>query len=520
MPNDSRLKSLENTIIIKNEDRIELSYKTCEINFGGNTGVYVPDKTALDFHNDKTSTVKLAMGPYGSGKTSFLLMDGILKACAMPPCKDGVRRSRAIIIRNTFDQLKKGAFDLWMTWCSKLGKVDYTVGNQLYAHHLFDDGHGLVDYELWFLPVNSREDVEKLKSFNATFAIINELSTLPQLAFKDVSGRLGRYPKQDLFDPRYIKNPDKPYWYGILADTNPPKQKHFIYDIFEKEMPQGFRIFKQPPGLLEDENWNLVKDGYGQYVTNPEAENVGPNRGLAIDFYPKLAQGATREYINVYCMGRYGTLSSGKPVYPNYNDDFHAVDDIEIDKNEPILITLDGGFTPAALISQFVNGRLLFITEFTTERMYLEQLIEHVVKPWLAANCRDIPIMGWVGDPAITQREHEALDELGIDLEKATTNEITARVQAVVSFLTKMDKYSALSVSKRGCPVLREGFVGEYKFKELKTIEQKFVDTPEKSHPISDIHDCGQYAALHFISNMVNSRINTNSEIFINTEMY
>lgn len=439
-------------------------------------------------------------------------MDGIFKACAMPPCKDGIRRSRAIIIRNTFDQLKKGAFDIWMTWCSKLGKVNYTTGNQLYAHHLFNDGYGLVDYELWFLPLSSRDDVEKIKSFNATFAILNELSSLPRLVFKDITARLGRYPKKDTLDAAYIrsKNIDIPYWYGIIADTNPPKIRHFIYDLFEKEQPKGFKLFKQPPGLLTDE--------YNNYLPNPAADNYGV--GIPHDYYMKLAQGATKEYINVYCLGKYGTLAAGKPVYPNYNDDLHAVEDIEINKDEPILITLDGGFTPAALISQFINGRLLFIKEFTTEHMYLEQLVKDILKPYISAYCKNIPIMGWIGDPAITQREVEALEEMGIDLEKATTNEIEARVQAMVSFLTRMDKVPAFFISKKGCPILREGFNGEYKFRELKTIEQKFVEVPDKTHPVSDIHDCGQYAALHFILNMVNSTKHINSEIFINTEIY
>ena len=517
----ARTQHLEDILLLNNNDILDLSYKTYEIKHSHDVGTYKPSKTGIEFHSDNVSDVKLALGPYGSGKTSMILMDSIFKACAMPPCNDGIRRSRVIVVRNTFDQLKKGVFDLWMTWCSKLGKVNYTTGNQLYAHHLFNDGYGLVDMELWFLPVRSTDDADKLKSFNATFAILNELSTLPRLIFKDVAARLGRYPKKDTIDSRYIRsaNKDIPYWYGIIADTNPPNTRHFIYDIFEKELPNGFRIFKQPPGLLEEEEKKILMDPKGNYIANKEADNYGI--GIPSDYYPKLAQGATQEYINVYCMGRYGTLSEGKPVYPSYNDDLHSVEDIEIDKDESILLTLDGGFTPAALISQFINGRLDYVKEFTTERMYLEELIEQVVKPYIAATYRDVLIEGWVGDPAITQREVEALKRLGISLKKANTNEIAPRVQAQVSFLNKMvDGQPALRVSKKGCPVLRAGFIGEYKFRKLKTIEEKIADIPEKLHPVSDIHDCGQYASLHFISNMVRKENRVDSKIFINTEQF
>jgi len=498
---------------VDNETNLDLSYKTYQIQHSPHVGTYKPSKTGIAFHSDYTSDVKLVMGPYGSGKTSMALMDLIFKACAMPPCLDGIRRSRTIIIRNTFDQLKKGVFDLWMTWCSKLGKVDYTSGNQLFAHHLFNDGYGLVDMELWFIPLNSTDDIERLKSFNATNALLNELSALPRLVLEHIPARLGRYPKKDTIDPRYIKakNIDVPYWHGIISDTNPPKTRHFIYDIFEKQRPDGFRIFKQPSGLIVDE--------HGNYLPNPECDNYGV--GIPSDYYVNQTRGVTKEYIKVFCMGEYGTLSDGKPVYPSYNDDLHAVEDIEVNKDEPILITLDGGFTPAALISQFVNGRLDFIKGFTTERMYLEELVEQVVRPYLAANYRDMLIEGWVGDPAITQRETEALDRLGIRLKKANTNEIAPRVQAMVSFLNKMvDGQPALRVSKKGCPILREGFNGEYKFKKLKTIEEKVADIPEKLHPVSDIHDCGQYAALHFIQNMIRSENRIDSKIFINTERF
>lgn len=513
----SRLATAEQNVNTASTQDIDANFKTREIAFykAINVGTYKPSKTAMLFHRDE-SDIKVIMGPYGSGKTSMCCMDVIFRACQMPPCLDGVRRARTIILRNTFDQLKKGIFDVWCSWCDNLGHVRKTSGNQLLAKHLFNDGYGLVELELWFIPLDSIDDIEKLKSFNATNAILNELSELPRSVLEHLPARLGRYPKKDTIDPQYITKKydteiilpngkteilECPYWHGIIADTNPPPIKHFIYTIFEKERPPNYKLFKQPPGLLVGDDGNVIKEN-GQYYPNVECDNYGI--GLPKDYYIKQAQGATQEFIKVYCLGQYGTLCEGLPMYPQYNDDLHAVEDIQYVKDEPILITLDGGFTPAGLVQQCINGQLRAIKEFTTDRMYFDELIKNVLLPYATTTLENFEIT-WVCDPTITEREVLAVAELGIILVKALTNNIEPRVQAMTAFLNKMVfGEPAFLLSKVGCPVLREGFNGEYKFKKSQKITDEVEkDKPDKTHPISDVHDCAQYGALHFGGNML-----------------
>lgn len=510
-----RLEALEQSLKLQSAVHISVDYENYIIDFhGDNPRRYIPSATAKKFHEDD-SDVKLIMGPFGSGKTSSNCVEILFDVCKMPYCKDGVRRYRALIFRNTFEQLKKGAFDSWMTWCYDLGKTHFKSGNELTASHVFNDGFGIIELDLWFIPVNTSDDVQKFKSYNATAAFINELSEFPLLGLESIPGRLGRYPKFDTINEKTVKKwfetkftlPDgtieivkSPYWHGIHADTNPTNPRHYTYRIFESERIDGFTLHKQPPGLLINE-----KDG--SYMPNPDCDNYGI--GIPKDYYLTLAKGATKEFINVFCMGNWGTVADGEPVYPQYNDDIHAVEHIEYNQNEPLIITLDGGFTPAALIQQSYNGQYFAIKEFTTERMYLEELAEFILLPYLNSNLLDYPAkwqLKWIGDPAITERETQALLKLGIVLEKALTNDIEPRVQSVVYFLNRMSSGSpALQISKTGCPVLREGFNGEYKFKKLRVIgeDKSRKDIPEKLHPISDIHDCAQYGALHFTGNVL-----------------
>jgi len=528
----AKLEQLEKQIAITSSQHILIDYQTYTIDFfGENTKRYVPSKTQLAFHK-ADSNVKLIMGAFGSGKTSTNCMEIIFNASKMPYCKDGIRRYRALIFRNTFEQLKKGAFDSWMTWCETLGVANFKTGNELYAHHIFNDGYGTIDLELWFIPVNSSDDVHKFKSYNATAAFINELSEFPLLGLQSLPGRLGRYPQFESIDnntvtkwyEKDIQLPNGqmlylkvPYWYGIHADTNPTNTRHFVYRLFEAERIPEFKLFKQPPGLLIDE-----KDG--SYYPNPDCDNYGI--GIPKDYYLNLSKGATKEFINVYCQGHWGIVADGDPIYPQYNDDLHAVDKIELNKSESLIITLDGGFTPAALLQQCYNGQYFAIKEFVTERMYLEELVENKVLAYINSTFsieerKTIEIM-WIGDPAITQRETEALSNLGIDLLKADTNEIEPRVQSVIYFLNRMSSGSpGFQISKKNCPVLREGFNGEYKFKKLRVIgeNKSRKERPEKIHPVSDIHDCCQYGALHFVGNMVKKESIIDSRSFLHKEL-
>lgn len=523
-----RLKAIEESRKRKQRHDVYIDYETDEIKFLCNHNrKYIPSETAKAYHRDE-SAVKAVMGPYGSGKTTFCCMDLLIRACKMPRCYDGVRRCRTLIFRNTFDQLKKGVYDTWTQWFSDLGQTKYLKGNQLEFHHKFNDGEGIIEWEIWFIPMEKITDPSKFKSFNATNALLNELSELPRTVLDHLPSRLGRYPLKDEIDPFDIEIAYKkpiildgnkiercPYWNGILADTNPPDTRHYVYKTFEIERPEGFKMFKQPPGLIEQEN--------GTYLPNPNCDNYGI--GIGQDYYLKQVAGHTKEYINVYCLGKYGIYIPGKPVYPQYNDDYHSIEKIDFDPNHPVLISFDGGFTPAALFEQMVGGQLRAIYELTTDRMYLEEFAEFIVLPFISANLRGYKFE-ITGDPAITQREEEALKKLGFPLKKAPTNKIEPRVQSQAEFLNRnVGGEPCFIVSRTGCPELRAGFIGEYNFKEIKRINTKtgnpeHAEEPDKTHPTSDIHDCAQYGSLLFSQNELLLQRKLDGDQFINAERY
>jgi len=66
---------------------------------------YTPPKSVEPYLTSE-SFVSLIVGPVGSTKTTASIIKIAYHASRMAPCKDGIRRSRAIWVRNTKEQLR------------------------------------------------------------------------------------------------------------------------------------------------------------------------------------------------------------------------------------------------------------------------------------------------------------------------------------------------------------------------------------------------------------------------------
>src|SRR3972149_8779581 len=66
--------------------------------------IYIPSKTGLLAHSDN-SFVRLIMGPYGSGKSTWCHNEIVRRTCSMPFWSNGRRRAKWAIVRNTSGEL-------------------------------------------------------------------------------------------------------------------------------------------------------------------------------------------------------------------------------------------------------------------------------------------------------------------------------------------------------------------------------------------------------------------------------
>jgi hypothetical protein len=345
-----------------------------------------------------------------------------------------------------------------------------------------------------FIALDRPEDVRKIKSLELTGCYINELSEVPQAALAHMKGRVNRYPSRAFCH--------EPYWSGIIADTNPPADDHWIHKDFEEQQFDGHKLFKQPPGLLKNED--------GLWVRNPNADNAAH---LPDDYYEKLALGQSKEFIKVFCLGEYGSVGFGKLVYPEFNTDIHAVDHLDAIQGEGLIIDWDFGLTPACTVQQITSrGQLLILKEYVGEGMGIRSFAENIVIPGLKKDFPYCKVSLSVGDPAGNHRSEVfeemscigELNSLGIPTIAAKTNDLAPRIAALRYFLNRMiDGKPALQLDKKKCPTLYKGFAKEYVYDRLAVAgEERYRDKPTKnmcSHPMNAL----EYGCLEIASDRI-----------------
>lgn len=493
---------LKNSFVREDDVHIRLIDKEAIIYASDKNKIYSPNSTGKLFHADNTF-VQLIMGPYGSGKSTICANKIVQHAISMPKWHNGRRRSKCLVIRNTSGELQSTTLQTWLQWFGELGSIRKRQKPLLTYEHTFNDGDGIIELELVFIALDRDEDIRKLKSIEATMAYINELSEVPQVVLHHLIGRVNhRYPSQAFCTD--------PYWSGIICDTNPPDEDHWIYKDFELNLTPNYKVFHQPSGLIINDDGSFQKDSEGNYIANPDCDNYV---NLSPDYYPKLAEKRSEGFIKVFCGGKYGIVESGKRVYPEYNDDLHSVHRLEALQGVLIHLGFDFGLCPACIVMQITpRGQVRLLKEYITEDMGIRTFAKNIVLPQLSIDFVYNKIGESEGDPAGAAGDQimeelsciGELNSLGIKTNPATTNDIDVRIASVKYFLNAMiDGQPALLLSREGCPILRKGFVNGYHFKRVNISgDERYQDKPNKNR-FSHIHDAVQYILMKFAGDQV-----------------
>lgn len=464
---------------------------------------YSPEPTPRRFHASE-ARIKGIMGPIGSGKSSACVMELYLRAVGQKPF-EGVRRSRTFIVRNTYPQLKSTTINTFIEWVPETtpdGQPFFVINWQppivgrLNIPHPSGDGTR-VEWEVYFLPLDRDEDIQNVKGVEITDAWINEACEVPKSALDLLGGRL-RYPSKRMGGSN---------WRGILMDTNPPDDDSWWYQLAEVEKPLGFNFFRQPPAVVKIPKKS--KEDRQEYAPNqgqtglPPAENIR-NHDSGWDYYMLQVPGKDQEWIKVFLEGDYGSILSGKPVYPEYSDTLHVSKaDLTVYRGLPIVLGFDFGLTPACVICQMSpRGQFRVLDELYAEDMGIRSFARNVVKPHLQNYYGEIPYTAW-GDPAGSTRSQtsevtclEELNEAGIKTEMASTNEMIKRREAVAGYLSRLTDGEPAFLLSSKCKLLRKGFLGGYHYRKMRVAgTDRYAEVPEKNK-FSHIHDALQYACL------------------------
>jgi hypothetical protein len=434
--------------------------------------------------------LSLVCGPVGSTKTTAGIVKILYHAKRMAPCSDGIRRSRCVWVRNTREQLRDTSIPDFLKWFP-----DGLAGSFLKSEYKFFLKLDDVECEVLFRGLDDSNDVRRLLSLQASFAVLDEFREINKDVFEALQGRLGRYP-----DGMMV--PHKPEWgndanghpvQGCVTDTgepnshlwgmsNPPDMDTF-WEALLTNPPDNTHVTIQPSGMSDEADWVHL---------------------LPSNYYTNLAKGKTQEYIDVYIHSKFGKSLAGQPVFRSFDSDFHVADSELspiLNGLRPVLIGMDFGLNPSAVVGQIdALGRLLIYRSLTADGMGLLRFLRTILKPELAQAFPGAPVLV-IGDPAGTARAqtdertvYDILDQEGFVSQPAYTNSLVARITAVEQFLNRQVDTGPGMLIDPQCRPLINALRGKYRYKLKKNGE--FEGEPEKNEA-SHIADALQYLCMH-----------------------
>jgi hypothetical protein len=442
-----------------------------------------PGPVSAAFLRDR-SFFSAIMGPIGSAKTSTCVMKSIhVGAEQRPSVLDGVRYTRGAVVRDTYRNLSRTTLPTFKSWLPK-GAGQWTGGGnepaQLHLRARMPDGTRM-DMEVLFVALGDQSIEDVARGWELTWFYLNEADRLPEDVKTYLAGRVGRYPSALHGGAS---------WRGGFADYNAPDVDNWLYRLAEESRPDGHAFFRQPGGR------------------EAGAENL---ENLPPGYYEQQAAGAPDWYVRRMIDNLYGYSRDGKPVYPEWRDDWHCAGTVlQPVRGLAVKVSLDQGLHPAAILRQTMpNGQRRVLDELVSEGG--AQGLAQQLKALMASDrYRDVQVVGGRCDPAAAARDGNDAESWvdcfnrlmgwsgGKMVRLADTNDPEKR-QSAVRRLLKMtvdDGRPALLVSS-GCRFLRKGFNSDYRFKRMRVPGvAQYADAPEKRFPFSDVHDALQYDAL------------------------
>lgn len=433
--------------------------------------VYNPPKSLVEFLTCE-SFISLVSGPVGSGKSSAAVMKIAYHAKKMRAGKDGVRRSRAVVVRNTNQMLTDATIPTFTTWFPEGVAGSYARTDKRFTLK-FDD----VECDVLFRGLDDANDVRRLLSLECSFGVLDEYREIHPDIFNALQGRVGRYPS--VAKGGCVMDDGSPNAH-IWGATNAPDTDTF-WEQYMSEPPQTASIYMQPDALSDEVDWkdNLI-EGY----------------------YEKLAEGKTEDWIDVYIRNKFGRSLAGTPVYErSFVSDFHVADSglkPVPQPDYPIIVGIDFGRTPCAIFKQRdPRGRVLTLSEITSENMGIETFIRLKLVPHVANTYPGFEMV-CAPDPAGFMKQQlneltlvDALRNAGFTCVKPPSNKPEYRIQAVERLLSQQMEGDAMYLVDPSCTMLIKGFKHGYRYKKKRNGELE--DKPDKNE-YSHIHDANQYA--------------------------
>jgi hypothetical protein len=436
------------------------------------------------------------IGPVGSGKTTGIFFKLIYLAGLQAKGPDGIRRSRAVVVRNTGQQLQDTTLNSWFTWFKPGQAGAWEITNKKFTLR-----YGDVECEVLFRPLDTPQDVARVLSLEVTFALLDEFVEIPQAIIDALSARCGRYPS--------VIEGGCTNW-GMWGSSNPSTEDNWWFD----HLHNGIGVIQPGEGVslhhrivLDERNarYFLQPSGY-----SPHAENV-ENLPGGRDYYTAAARNKSEAWIKQFIEAEWGYSVAGKPVVQAFNPQVHlSRRPLVFDPNRHLVGGYDPGIGGSAMIlgQEDLEGRLHVLGEITTSGVGAGRFVSERLRPFLTRGFPDLRDGGFTiaPDPAAGNRtptdESTVLNVLKrhypVSIE--TNNRLPLRLDAIDYFATRMAfGMPALVIDEQACPMLTRALKGGWRFAldKKENIRGGGTAAPEKN-PYSHPGDAFGYLCRYF----------------------
>lgn len=433
-----------------------------------NTINYTPPPTISEFIGDYKPGELFAswiLGPVGSGKTTGIFFKlAYMASLQAPSPRDGIRRSRAVVVRNTMPQLRDTTLTSWNYWFK-----DGQAGTWRATNSSFLLKFGDVECEVLFRPLDTPDDVARVLSLEVTFAVIDEFVQIDKTIIEALLARCGRYPP--------ALDGGATNW-GMWGSSNPGNEDSWWHDKLEDpaNTPSNWSYYKQPSGFA------------------PNAENIDNLPGKAA-YYTSLSDGKSDHWVKQFIEVEWGYSLDGTPVMKTFNREYHvAKKPLLFNPHLPLVAGYDPGLGGSALIfgQMDMYGRLIVLSELVQEGVSTDRIVTERLKPHLRLRYPELKEFIISPDPAAAGRsssdERSSVDVLRkhkfIVKFPDMNNFLETRMNAIDFFASRITPAGPALQIDPSCTVLIRSLQTGWRYKVKKDGDTN--TEPEKnkySHP-------------------------------------
>ena len=429
------------------------------------------------------------VGPVGSGKTTGIFFKLIYMAKLQAPSPDGIRRTRAVIVRNTMPQLKDTTLVSWGYWFKQGQAGTWNATDKIYTLR-----YGDVECEVLFRPLDTPDDVARVLSLEINFAIVDALSA-----------RLGRYKQPD-GTPVTI--------WGMWGSSNPSTEDNWWYDYLHSDAILKFS--HDPDERLRQQTKHILAYGTPSNVTYfhqpsgfaDNAENLMNLPGQRA-YYTNAAKGKSDAWIKQFIEAQWGYSISGQPVVPQFREELHVSKrPLRFNPHLKLIIPFDPGIAGSALLfmQEDYDGHLTVFKELVQEGFGAQRIIEERLIPTLDKDFRGADFI-IVPDPAAANRtptdESSVLKIVkryfGNDrVDCESNNRFPLRLNAIEHYTSKLiGGVGAVQIDKEGCPLLVRALKGGWRYTH-DTKKDILKRAEPEDNPFTHVGDTFGYGCRYY----------------------